>query len=105
MDLDCGKKAKVWMEEAGFVDVQVHKYTYPFCGSSESNLEMREFGRFNTTALPIMLDYVIPRVMENESHEAKELRRTLLPGKGRHQVFFVTVGRKPFAFEQEFGPR
>lgn len=110
MDLDCGKKAKAWMDDAGFVDVQVHKYIYPFCGSSEPNLEMREYGRFNTTVLPIMLDDVIPRVMGNESPEAKksllaEMHRTLLPGKGRHQVFFVTVGRKPFAFEQEFEPR
>jgi hypothetical protein len=29
-----------------------------------------------------------------------EMRRTLLPGKKIHQVFFVTIGRKPFAFEQ-----
>lgn len=105
MDLDCGKKAKAWMEEAGFVDIQVYKYTYPFCGSSEALPAMREFGRFNTTALPIMLNDVIPRVMGSASPDAKEslraeMRRSLLPGKKRHQIFFVTVGRKPFAFEQ-----
>jgi trans-aconitate methyltransferase len=105
MDLNCGKKAKLWMEKAGFVDVQVYRYTYPFCGSSESSLEMRDFGLFNTTAVPNMLDDVIPRVMGNACSEEKELlrvgmRRTLLPGKKIHQVFFVTIGRKPFAFEQ-----
>jgi SAM-dependent methyltransferase len=106
MDLDCGKKAKAWMVEAGFVDVQVYKYIYPFCGSSESSLEMREFGLFNTTAVPVMLDDVIPRVMGNACSDEKELlradmRRTLLAGKEIHQVFFVTVGRKPFAFERD----
>lgn len=106
MDLDCGKKAKAWMKQAGFVDIQVHKYTYPFCGSSESSLDMRDFGRFNTKAIPVMLDDVIPRVMGNAGSEKKESLRaemcqTLLAGKKRHQVFFVTIGRKPLAFEQD----
>jgi hypothetical protein len=105
MDLSCGKNAKVWMQAAGFVDVQVYKYTYPFCGSSESSLDMRKFGLFNATAVPTMLEDVIPRVMGNACSEVKEslraeMRQTLLPGKERHQVFYVTIGRKPFAFEQ-----
>lgn len=105
MDLSCGKKAENWMDEAGFVDVQVYKYTYPFCGSSESSVDMRKFGLFNATAVPAMLEDVIPRVMGNACSELKvslraEMRQTLLPGKERHQVFYVTIGRKPFAFEQ-----
>ena len=105
MDLSCGKKAKAWMEEAGFVDVRAYEYIYPFCGSSESSTEMRAYGRFNAKALPIMLDDAIPRVMDNACSEEKEslladMRRALLPGKKLHQIFFVTIGRKPFAFEQ-----
>lgn len=100
MDLACGKKAKAWMLEAGFVDVQVYRYTYPFCGSSESSVEMRKFGQFNAAAIPAVLETSIPRAMGISDPEANEAMRaemlqTLLPGNRRYQIFYVTVGRKP----------
>jgi SAM-dependent methyltransferase len=100
MDLACGKKAKMWMQKAGFVDVQVYRYTYPFCGSSESTTEMREFGRFNAAAIPAVLETSIPRAMgilETKADEAmrEEMLQTLQPGKQRYQILYVTVGRKP----------
>ena len=100
MDLACGKKAKAWMQDAGFVDVQVFRYTYPFCGSSESTKEMREFGRSNAAAVTAILETSVPRAMgisdlgANEVIRAKMLQ-TLLPGKQRHQIFYFTIGRKP----------
>jgi SAM-dependent methyltransferase len=100
MDLACGKKAKAWMQDAGFVDVQVHRYTYPFCGSSESTTEMREFGRSNAAAVTAILETAIPRAMgisdlgADEAIRA-EMLQTLLPGKERYQIFYVTIGRKP----------
>jgi SAM-dependent methyltransferase len=100
MDLACGKKAKAWMQEAGFVHVQVHRYTYPFCGSSENTMEMRESGRFNAAAVPTVLETSIPRAMGISDLEANdamraEMLQALLPGKQRYQIFYVTVGRKP----------
>jgi hypothetical protein len=96
MDLACGKKAKMWMQEASFVDVQMYRYTYPFCGSSESTTEMREFGRFNAAAIPAVLDTSIPRAMGKADEVIRaEMLQTLRPGKQRYQIFYVTVGRKP----------
>jgi SAM-dependent methyltransferase len=100
MDLACGKKAKAWMLEAGFVDVQTHRYTYPFCGSSETTNEMREFGRFNAAAIPAVLETSLPRAMGISDPKANEAMRaemlqTLMPGMQRYQIFYVTVGRKP----------
>jgi ubiquinone/menaquinone biosynthesis C-methylase UbiE len=100
MDLDCGKKAAAWMQEAGFVDVQAYRYMYPFCGSSESSAEMRRFGQFNAAAIPAVLETAIPRAMGISDPEANEAMRaemveTLRLGNQRYQIFHVTVGRKP----------
>jgi len=100
MDFACGRKAKGWMEEAGFVDVRVWEYRYPYCGSSEGSGEMRDFGLFNATTVPVALEHAIPRAMGISSLEEREamraeMVRTLRPGTGRYQIFYVTVGRKP----------
>lgn len=100
MDFACGKKAKAWLEEAGFVDVQVYKYRYPYCGVSESSKEMRDFGRFNAITVPVALEHSIPRAMGISGLEEKEamraeMVRTLRPGTRRYQIFYVTIGRKP----------
>ncbi|KAF7192921.1 Methyltransferase fsdD [Pseudocercospora fuligena] len=107
IDVHCGNKAEKWMKDAGFEDVQVIKYVFPFCGSSESTLEMREFGRFNAEAVPVMLHHAIEKaVIDGESPVTEELhrkieemrsemKRTLVPGKGMYQIFSVAIGRKP----------
>lgn len=102
MDTLCGRNCKKWMQYAGFVDVQVIPYLFPFCGFSEATPEMREFGRFNTSTVPMMLQDAIPRAMSGRPSEevdaiVKEMKETLRPGLGRYQIFYVTVGRKPDA--------
>lgn len=101
MDLHCGAKAKQWMQEAGFVDVQTFEYYWPWGGEAEVTPEMREVGMYSARDVPVMLHHMIERAMGERASEEeveqmrREMRETLRAEKGKHQVFFVTIGRKP----------
>lgn len=105
MSFQCGKLAKQWMEEAGFVQIRQFKYRWPFCGNTEVSPEMRAFGEYSTTAVPTMLHHMIQRTLDDgsESEENQQeieamradMRWSLLPEAGKYQVFYVTIGKKP----------
>ncbi|KAK4496843.1 hypothetical protein PRZ48_011292 [Zasmidium cellare] len=104
MSFQCGKLAKKWMAEAGFVQIRQFEYRWPFCGNTEETAEMRAFGEYSTTAVPTMIHHMIQRTLDDGSGrgEVKEeveamradMRWCLLPEEGKYQVFYVTIGRK-----------
>lgn len=71
------------MEAAGFEEVQVSRYVVPFCGESEATTEMREYGKCNCVAIPMMLHHAIPRAEEQKVEDMRqEMRECLRAGMG-----------------------
>ena len=105
LDFHCGSRAQKWMKDAGFTNIQVFEYYWPFGGESEPTIEGREFGLYTTVAFPSMMHHMIQRSMADEppSEEQQqlvermraEMRWNVLPEKGKHQIFRVTIGQKP----------
>lgn len=98
----CASKAATWMRDAGFVDIQVSKYRWPFGGRWEKTEDMRGMGDYSAEAMPEMVHHMIPKSMEGQnlsSEEIEEMRKAmkkdLAPEEGKHWDFYVTVGRKP----------
>ena len=93
------------MKEAGFVDIQVFEYYWPFGGQSEDSIEKREFSQYLTTGTVTMLHHMIYRTMADspisEGRKQKidqmrsDMRWSMLPEMGKHQKFYVTIGQKP----------
>ena len=44
LDFHCGSRAQKWMKDAGFANIRVFEYYWPFGGESEPTVEGREFG-------------------------------------------------------------
>ena len=99
-NLHCGSGAQKWMKEAGFIDVQVFEYRWPFGGQSEPTIEMREFGEYSAVGMPTMLHHMIEKTMADDPLSGErsqmidrmraEMRWSLLPEKGKHQTFYVS---------------
>ena len=103
MDWSCGSRAKQWMEDAGFEDVQVKTYRWPYGGDWEKNEVMREFGEYVRTAMVELLWHVISRLMDDQpdgtpeviDQMRQEMKKDFRPEEGKHWLFYVTWGRKP----------
>lgn len=105
MDIHCGSRAQSWMRQAGFVDIRVFEYVWPFGGQNDASIEMREFSQYSVMAIPTMLHHMIFRSLADTplSNERRQLiervriqmRQCLAPEQGKHQKFYVTIGRRP----------
>ncbi|KAK3110899.1 hypothetical protein LTR53_014347 [Teratosphaeriaceae sp. CCFEE 6253] len=99
----CASRARQRMEQAGFVDIHVRTYRWPFGGAWERADAWREFGDYVSRAMTEMVWHMIPRMMAGRpgTTDAKieqmraEMRRDLAPEEGKHWDFYVTCGRKP----------
>lgn len=100
LDFLCGSSAKGRMEEAGFPDVQVKEYYWPYGGQWETDEAYREFGEYVATGMVDLVWHVIDRLMTASSREEKDqmrmdMMRDFEPQEGKHWKFYVTCGRKP----------
>jgi len=102
LDFECASHAAERMREAGFVDVQVSKYRWPFGGQWESSPEMREMGEYSASAMPELTWHMIERLMkgkgagdEDIADMRGQMKKDFAPEEGKHWDFYVTVGRKP----------
>ncbi|KAK4541319.1 hypothetical protein LTR36_008077 [Oleoguttula mirabilis] len=103
LDITGGSRTQQWMKDAGFVDVQVTTYRWPFGGQWETDEVWREFGDYVSRVMVDMLWHLIPRLMEGQEGVTAEvidrmredMKRDFAPEEGKHWVFYVTCGRKP----------
>ncbi|TKA25061.1 hypothetical protein B0A50_06125 [Salinomyces thailandicus] len=99
----CGSRTQRWMEEAGFQDVQVRTYRWPFGGQWENEECWRDFGQYVASAMVEMFWHLIPRLMmgrpectaEMVEGMQRDMQRDFAPVEGKHWVFYVSCGRKP----------
>lgn len=110
MDLECGWNIKRYMEEAGFVDVQVVEYRFSWCTEDATSLgdEYRpEATKISAQAVGTWWKlwwHLIPKMVEGLRYGEKEinnLRKDLKEHTngelGKEMIFYVTIGRKPEA--------
>ena len=110
MDLECGRNIKRYMEEAGFVDVGVIQYRFPWCTENAGLLgdDWRpEATKISAHAVGNWWKvwwHLVPRMMEGLQYgdkdiEAlrKDLKQCTKGELGKEIIFYVTVGRKPTA--------
>ncbi|TKA70818.1 hypothetical protein B0A55_07431 [Friedmanniomyces simplex] len=103
LDFSCASRARQWMKDAGFADVQVDTYRWPFGGKWEKEKVWQEFGEYGSSAMTDMVWHMIPRMMEGRPGVTSEtidqmradMQRDFAPEEGKHWVFYVTCGRKP----------
>ncbi|KAF2767849.1 S-adenosyl-L-methionine-dependent methyltransferase [Teratosphaeria nubilosa] len=101
IDFNSGSKAAGWMRDAGFQDIQVHTYRWPFGGSWESNPAYKAFGEYNASDMPALFHHLISRTMEGVASEEEierirsDMRKDMRDEPGRVWKYYVTVGRKP----------
>lgn len=102
LDFECASHAASRMRAAGFVDVQVSKYRWPFGGQWEATPEMREMGDYSASAMPELTWHMIERLMKGKGagdEEIGKIRGQMIkdfaPEEGKHWDFYVTIGRKP----------
>ena len=104
MDFRCGSKTSQWMQEAGFEDIQVCKYSWPYGGDNETDPMLRRFSLWLTQSQHEMIHHMIKRTIDGDQSDRAddalvtkmqtEMRRDLMPRKGMHMYFYVTIGRK-----------
>ncbi|MCJ1375965.1 hypothetical protein MMC20_007203 [Loxospora ochrophaea] len=103
LDLDCGRNAKQYMEQAGLVDVAQYKYQVP-CGTwmVKDKPETRRIGEHQAGDLiEVISQAILPGVVrdlgltEQELGQLKEECSTCLQAEeDKYMEFYVTVGRK-----------
>lgn len=102
MDLDCGRNIKRYMEEAGFVDVQMLEYRFPWWtegaeGRDEtkkiSEHAIREWWGLWWNLIPKMVDGLGygKEHIEALRNDLKECTKEEL---GKEMIFYTTFGRK-----------
>ncbi|KAF2084891.1 S-adenosyl-L-methionine-dependent methyltransferase [Saccharata proteae CBS 121410] len=102
LDFECGSRVKGRMEEAGFVEVERYEYSWPYGGEWEARPEMQAFGEYVATAMPELFHHAIPKMLEGRGYTdeqvdrwRQQMRHDFRREKGKHWIFYVTVGRKP----------
>lgn len=102
LNWSCATLAADWMREAGFQDIQVTEYRWPFGGQWEQTPEWRAFGDYVASNMPSMVHHMIAKTMEDQGASEEdiesmraEMKRDFAPEEGKHWVMKVTVGKKP----------
>lgn len=88
------------MRDAGFVDVKVEKYRWPWGGEWEKETVWKEFGEYVHLEMVRLIWHMIPRLLKDAGDEEisklrQEMVRDLRPEEGKVWWMYVTVGRKP----------
>jgi hypothetical protein len=101
MDLDCGKNARQYMLDAGFVDVDAKVFVVPYWSDSDRP-ETREVSELVIGDPDGYFWHAIPRMVEGlgfKDEEVKEMQiamtRCVAAQEGKYQIFYSTIGRKP----------
>ena len=110
IDLECGRNIKRYMEEAGFIDVQVIEYRFPWCtedATSSGDGYPPEAAKISTHAVENWWKvwwHLIPKWIESLRYGEKEIEDLRKDMKertkgepGKETIFYVTIGRKPEA--------
>ncbi|KAK5114802.1 hypothetical protein LTR85_010115 [Meristemomyces frigidus] len=103
LDFSGGSRTQQWMNDAGFVDVQVKTYRWPFGGQWETEGVWKEFGEYVSHVMVDMFWHLFPRLMEGQpgvtgeviDQMREEMKHDFAPEEGKHWLFYVTCGRKP----------
>ncbi|KAK7530321.1 S-adenosyl-L-methionine-dependent methyltransferase [Phyllosticta citribraziliensis] len=100
IDADAGKNAAERMRKAGFVDVRVEKYVWPFVKIEElpetwalAEHCQRTHKDIMQTALKKLIEGKLPK--EKVDKYVADLDRLMFSAPGVHYPFYVTLGRKP----------
>ncbi|EME45493.1 hypothetical protein DOTSEDRAFT_170923 [Dothistroma septosporum NZE10] len=102
LDWDCGKNAAQRLRVAGFVDVVVKTYRWPWGGQWESDPVWKTFGEYVATDIVELNWHMIARLMAKIGTEEREVRalqeeamRVLQKEERKEWFYYVTIGRKP----------
>ena len=105
LDLDAGLTVKGYMEAAGFVGVRRWEYRIPFwMGALEQQPEARLMTEHVIEYKRGLYWHMLPNFLQGSGYGEKDLerfrgdmRRDTAEEEGKHQLFCVTIGRKPDA--------
>lgn len=101
LDFTCGSSTQHWMKEAGFVDVKVQEYRWPWGGEWEQDQVWKDFGQYVCSAMVEMVWHMIPRVMGDAADDERiaemraSMKRDFAPEKGKVWKMYVSCGRRP----------
>ena len=103
VDMQCAGKVEGWMQDAGFVDVQVRTYMQSWSSQPRpEHPESEEIGRYHVDVLRKQMQRVNSNVLVKSGRTAEEIEefgeevlRTLDMSAGGHVVYYVVWGRKP----------
>ncbi|KAK4961458.1 hypothetical protein LTR10_001948 [Elasticomyces elasticus] len=96
LDFSCGSAAQQRMKDAGFVDVHVKTYRWPFGGQWEEEKRWQDFGDYVSTCATELVWYMIPRMMHGVSAETIDRMRTDMtrnfePEEGKHWLIIENM--------------
>jgi hypothetical protein len=102
LDTRCGRSLRTWMQDAGFVDLEVREYRIPFGGEQEASTKLQGFSKYWLVNMPEVFDMSLQKLESEEllSDKSRErltenMRRDLEPEPGKHMKLYVVTGRKP----------
>lgn len=97
-----GTKMRDWFEDAGFVDVVVHKYQLSFGGAHETDPAMKEVGEFwyrdMREAFEASMYGAAQRLgkpIEEAQAEIDKYHALVKPDVGNYTMMYAVYGRKP----------
>ncbi|SMY22870.1 unnamed protein product [Zymoseptoria tritici ST99CH_1A5] len=100
LDPRSASKAHTWMAEAGFRDVVVKQYRWPFGGEWEEDEKWKAWGDYVATSMPELFWVMIGRILEGTAGKEvvertrEQMMADLRPEKGKEWRMSVVVGRK-----------
>ncbi len=105
MDLDCGRNIKGYMEDAGFVDVQVLEYRFPWwTEGAEGREETRKLSEHAINEWWRLWWHLIPKMVDGLGYGKgdiedlqNDLKERTKAEVGKEMTFYSTFGRKPEA--------
>ncbi|KAF2214075.1 hypothetical protein CERZMDRAFT_38447 [Cercospora zeae-maydis SCOH1-5] len=101
MDWTCARSLPQWLAEAGFQDIEVKKYRWPYGGAWQKDPVWKAWGDFVVKEMKGLVWHVIPRTLEGEGYSAEEIAgfrkealRNVEAEEGKYWNFWVVTGRK-----------
>ncbi|KAM3416277.1 hypothetical protein BST61_g7883 [Cercospora zeina] len=101
MDWTCARHLPQWLSEAGFQDIEVKKYKWPYGGFWQKDPVWRAWGDFVVKEIKGLVWHVIPKTLEGEGYSAEEIAgfreeavRNVGAEEGKYWHFWVVTGRK-----------